>query len=53
MTGATKHGDQHIVIKTYNNVTFVFKLLVTEKMFEKTLGCGLEDNAESTNIDLF
>ncbi len=29
------------------------KLLVDEKAFEEILGCGSEDNAESTNTDLF
>ncbi len=53
VTGATKHGNRHAVVEIYNDVTFVVKLLVAEKAFEETLGCGSEDNAESTNTDLF
>ncbi len=51
--GITKHENWHVVIKTYNNVTFVVKLLIAEKAFEETLGHGSGDNVESTNIDLF
>ncbi len=53
VTGAIKHGNRHAVVETYNDVTFVIKLLIAEKAFEETLGCGLGDNAESTNTDLF
>ncbi len=53
MTGATKHGNWHAVVEIYNNITFVVKLLVAEKAFEETLGCGLGDNAENINTDLF
>ncbi len=53
MTGVTKHRNRHAVVETYNDVTFVVKLLVAEKAFEETLGRGSKDNAESTNIDLF
>ncbi len=53
VTGATKHGNRHAVVETYDNVTFVVKLLVAEKAFEKKLGCGSGDNAESTNTNLF
>ena len=41
------------MVKSYNNVTFVVKLLVAEKAFEKTLDCDSRDNTESTNMDLF
>ncbi len=53
VTSTTKHENWHVMVETYNDVIFVVKLLVTEKTFEKTLGCGLGDNAESTNTDLF
>lgn len=53
MTKATRYGNQHAVVETYNNVTFVIKLLVVEKVFEKILGHGLRDNGKTTNMDLF
>ena len=53
MTSAIKHGNRHAMIATYNDVIFVVKLLVVEKMFEETLGCDFRDNAESTNTNLF
>ncbi len=53
VTGATKHGNRHAMVETYNDVTFVIKLLVVEKAFEETLGRISRDNAESTNTDLF
>ncbi len=43
----TKHGNWHAMVKTYDNVTFVVKLLIAEKAFEETLGHGLGDNVES------
>ncbi len=53
MTGITKHGNRHAVVETYNNVTFVVKVLVAEKTSEEILGRGLRDNVESINMDLF
>lgn len=53
MTKATKYRIQHAMIKIYNNVTFVIKLLVVEKTFEKILDHGSENNGKSTNMDLF
>lgn len=53
MTKATKYRIEHAMIKIYNNVTFVIKLLVVEKTFEKILGHGSENNGKSTNMDLF
>lgn len=53
MTKVTIHRNWHVVIKIYNNVIFVIKLLITKKMFEKTLDCVLKDNTKITNIDLF
>lgn len=53
VTGATRHRNRHVVVETYNNITFVIKLLATEKAFEETLGCGLGDNGKITNTDLF
>lgn len=41
------------MIETYNDVTFIVKFLVAEKIFEKTLDCGSIDNNKSTNTDLF
>lgn len=41
------------MIETYNDITFVVKLLVVEKTFKETLGYSLGDNGKSTNIDLF
>ncbi len=49
----TKYRNRHAVVETYNDVTFVVKLLVAEKAFEETLGHGSGDNAESINTDLF
>lgn len=48
-----KHGNWHVVIEIYNNVTFVVKLLVVKYVFKKILGHDLGDNAKSTNTDLF
>lgn len=53
MTGVTKHGNWYTIIKTYNDVTFLIKLLIVEKTFEEILDRGLEDNAENTDMDLF
>lgn len=53
MTKATRHGNRHLVLETYNDFTFVMKLLVAEKTFEETLGRGSGDNGKSTNTDLF
>ncbi len=53
VTSATKNENRHVVIETYNNVTFMVKLLVAEKAFEEILGRSSGDNVESTNIDLF
>lgn len=41
------------MIETYNNVTFMVRLLLAKKMYEKTLGYDLEDNSKSTNMNLF
>lgn len=41
------------MVKTYNNIIFMVKLLVVKKACEKTLGCILGDNSENTNINLF
>lgn len=49
----TKYGNWYIVMEIYNHITFMVKLLVAKKTFEKTLGCDSEDNAENTNTDLF
>ena len=53
MMGETKHGNQHSMVKTYNNVTFVVKFLVAEKTFKKILNCDSGDNGKGINIDLF
>lgn len=53
MIGITKHRNQHVVIETYNYVTFVNKLLVAEKEFEKALGHSLGDNDKTINTNLF
>ncbi|MCJ1346580.1 hypothetical protein MMC31_004798 [Peltigera leucophlebia] len=53
MTGATRHENRHSVVETYNDVTFVVKLLVAEKTFKETLSRGSGNNGENTNIDLF
>lgn len=41
------------MIEIYNNVTFVVKFLVAEKIFEETLDCNLKNNNKSINTDLF
>lgn len=41
------------MVETYNDITFVVKLLVAAKVFKKTLGHGLGDNGKTTNTDLF
>ena len=53
MTRATKHEIQHFMIETYNNVTFIEKFLVAEKIFKEILDCGSEDNGKNTNTNLF
>lgn len=50
--GAIKDIIWHAVVEIYNNVTFVFKLLVAEKVFEETPGSGLKDIVKNTNTDL-
>lgn len=51
--GATRHGNRQIVVETYNNVTFVVKLVIAEKAFKTTLGRTLGDNGKTFNMDLF
>ena len=53
VTSTIKHRNWYAIVERYNDIIFVVKLLVAEKVFEKTLGCDLGDNAESTNTDLF
>ncbi len=53
ITGVTKHRNRHAMVETYNNITFMVKLLIAEKEFEETLGYGLKNDAESTNTNLF
>lgn len=53
MTGVTRHRNWHVVVETYNDITFVIKLLVARKVFKETLGCGSEDNGKTINTDLF
>lgn len=50
---ATRYRNWHIVIKTYNDITYVIKFLVAEKIFKKTLGYGYKNNSKTINIDLF
>ncbi len=50
---ATKHKNQHAIIKIYNDIIFMVKFFVAKKVFEKTLGCDSKDNVENTNTDLF
>lgn len=53
MTRITKHRNQHIVIKTYNNVIFILKLLIAKQGLKEILGYDLKDNGKNTNTDLF
>lgn len=53
MTRATRHTNWHSMVETYNNVTFVIKFLIAEKIFEETLSYGSRDNGKSINTDLF
>lgn len=50
---AIRYGNWHSVVEIYDNVTFVMKLLIIKKTFEKILVCSLGDNCKSTNTDLF
>lgn len=42
-----------IMVEIYNEITFIVKLLVAEKAFEKILGHGLGVNVKNTNENLF
>lgn len=53
MTEVTRHKNRHFVVKIYNSVIFVMKLLVVKKTFKEIPSRGLEDNGKNTNIDLF
>lgn len=53
MTKTTKHKNQHVIIEPYNNIALMIKLLVAEKVFQKTLGHSSKDNSKSINTDLF
>lgn len=41
------------MIKIYNNIIIMIKFLIIEKIFEKNLNCGLKNNGNIFNIDLF
>lgn len=53
MTKATKYENWHVIIEKYNNVIFIVKFLIVEKVFKEILGCGLENNDKTKNMDLF
>lgn len=53
MIGATKHVNWHVMVETYNNITFVMKFLITEKTFIKILSHDSENNDKSIYINLF
>lgn len=53
VTGVTKNRNWHIIVEIYNDVTFVVKLLITKKVFKKTLGYSSRDNVKSINTDIF
>lgn len=41
------------MVKIYNNIIFIIKLLIAEKIFKKILSYSLKNNNKSINIDLF
>lgn len=49
----TRYKNCRSVIETYNDTTFIMKLLIAKKTFEKILGCGSGNNGKSINTDLF
>lgn len=49
----TKYKNWYIMIKIYNNITFVVKFLVVKKVFKEMLNYSLEDNSKILNITLF
>lgn len=53
MTKIARYRNWYSMVETYNNVTFVVKFLIVEKIFKKTLGCDSKDNSKSNNINLF
>ncbi len=53
VTDTTNYGNWHVIVEIYNDITFMVKLLVAEKVFEETLACDLGNNIKSTNTDLF
>lgn len=53
MTRAIRHKNWHSVAETYNDVTFIVKLLVAKNSFKKILGHSSGDNGKSTNTNLF
>lgn len=53
MTNIIKHKNWYTIIEIYNNITFIVKHLIVEKIFKKTLGYNSRGNIKSTNIDLF
>lgn len=53
MINITKYKNCHVLVKIYNNVTFMVKLLVNKKAFEEILGYSSGNNAKNTNMNLF
>lgn len=41
------------MIETYNDITFIIKLLVTKKIFEEILGRDSRDNGKNSNTNIF
>lgn len=42
----SKYRNGYVVVEIYNNVNFVIKVLVIEKVFEEILDCSSRDNAK-------
>ena len=53
MTGICKHENRYVMIKIFNDITFVVKLLVAKKAFKETLNHNSRNNCKIPTIDLF
>lgn len=47
----TKYRNSYTIAKIYNNITFIVKLLIAKKIFEKILDYSLKNNDKSIYID--
>lgn len=49
----TKYKNQDIIKEIYNDIIFIVKLFIIEKIFKRTLNYDLKDNSKSIYMNLF